>query len=461
MRCGWLVLLLAGHLGCSQGGATDSQQDAASGTSDGGADLAKPAAAWAKAVGEGYNTNLVAYAPGGQILVAGNFASQIDLGTGPLTTTQTTGGYLGRLTASGSALQARAMVGSGAASVGAMSVDPSGGVIVAGNFIAAVDFGAGLVNSRSPDDLFVARYDADGKLVWLRQYGETGSQYAQGVALGPDGSIALCGIYSGSVNLGGTTITKGGMFVARYDAAGKLQWVQVMNDGNPNAGGVAINAQGDVILSGDIYGTTDLGGGPIPLMSRGAFVARYAVDGKLVWAKVHRTSAPAYSVGTALALDAAGDILVGGSFFGRVDTGSGTVTSSGETDGFVSRYAADGNLLWTRNFGGPQSDGVTAVAAGPMGQTWASGHFRQEMDVGGQKLQSAGDLDGLMLQYGRDGLLMQARRIGGPKSDDAASIAVDGSGKPTVTGLFQDTASFDGIVLNTTARWGIFLFQPN
>lgn len=444
-----------------------AQQDSSSGTSDGGTgtsdgstDLARPAGAWARVVGEGYNANLVASAPGGQLLVAGNFVQQIDLGTGPLTTTQVTGGYLGRLTASGSAIQARAIVGGGAASVSAIGVDAGSSVVVAGNFLTSADFGAGPIASRSANDLFVARYAPDGKLVWVRQYGQTGAQYAQGVALGSDGSVALCGIYSGAVDLGGTTLTKGGMFVARYDAAGKLQWVHAMNDGNPNAGGVAIDAKGEVILTGDIYGTTDLGGGPIPHMSRGAFVARYAVDGRLLWAKVHGTAAPAYSVGTGLALDAEGEIVIGGRFFGMVDTGKGTVTSKGETDGFVSRYTADGNLLWTRSFGGTLSDGITAVAVGPQGETWASGHFRQEIDLGEQKLQSAGDLDGLVLKYGRDGQLMQARRFGGPKSDSASSIAVDGSGRPTLTGLFQDTASFDGIVLQTTARWGIFLFQP-
>jgi hypothetical protein len=47
-----------------------------------------------------------------------------------------------------------------------LAVDPSGNVIVVGQFAASGDFGNGVVTSAGGADAFVAKYDPSGTLLW-------------------------------------------------------------------------------------------------------------------------------------------------------------------------------------------------------------------------------------------------------------------------------------------------------
>ena len=56
--------------------------------------------------------------------------------------------------------------------------------------------------------------------------------------------------------------------------------------------------------------------------------------------------------GRGVALDPDGNIIITGSFTGRVDFGGGALVSAGSTDIFVAKYTQDGVHVWSRRFGG-------------------------------------------------------------------------------------------------------------
>jgi uncharacterized protein (TIGR03437 family) len=92
-----------------------------------------------------------------------------------------------------------------------------------------------------------------------------------------------------------------------------------------------------------------------------AFVARLALDGTVVWARQFGTSEGDEAVG--VAADASGVYVVG-------YTGGGLQgANAGGSDAFIRKYDPDGNVLWTRQFGGSggADDRATAAAVDSTG----------------------------------------------------------------------------------------------
>jgi len=117
-----------------------------------------------------------------------------------------------------------------------------------------------------------------------------------------------------------------------------------------------------VVLTGWFSGAPDFdpGAGARIIASLGragasdAFVARYDAGGGLAWVTRfgEATTVPDRSnSGAALARDAAGNLLVGGRFFGTVDFDPGSralrLTSLGASDGFLVLLTAQGALATT------------------------------------------------------------------------------------------------------------------
>src|SRR5690606_5073628 len=118
---------------------------------------------------------------------------------------------------------------------------PSGELVVVGTAHLAPSFGSQELVVSGESDGFIARYDAQGQLSWVRAVGGTAGATGAGddaevveqVAVGADGSITVGGHYVGPADLGnGCTLPgppplalrKSDVFVARYDASGQCQW---------------------------------------------------------------------------------------------------------------------------------------------------------------------------------------------------------------------------------------------
>ncbi len=198
------------------------------------------------------------------------------------------------------------------------------------------DLGANL--SDGDDNLFLTKLDGDGKVVWQRSLGATGSSTGAAVSLGADGSIVVAGTVNGSYN--GAT-ADGDMVVAKYSALGDEQFSTVVRSvGADSAKAVAVGADGSVFVGG----RAATGGGD-------AFVARIDATGKLA---ERRTFADTGSESvTGLAVDGGGNLLVLASQNGvaqlrklqasSLSTELGSI-SLGTADARAIAVAADGTI---------------------------------------------------------------------------------------------------------------------
>ncbi len=211
-------------------------------------------------------------------------------------------------------------------------------VVVTGAFLGTATFGQGessetSLTSAGDRDIFVARYDAHGSLLWVRRAGGVGMDTGYGVAACADDSVVITGRFQDSAVFGQdepaeTSLDCAGehdVFTARYDTDGSLAWAKRAGGSGLDYGEhVAALADNSVLVVGRNEGGAVFGPGELnetTLASQFTFIARYGADGTLAWAKATGEPGARFVAGaTALSDDSA---VVTGRFSWRTLFGPG------------------------------------------------------------------------------------------------------------------------------------------
>ena len=280
-----------------------------------------------------------------------------------------------------------------------------GNVFVAGWFNLTTNFGGGNMVSAGSFDVVLAKYNAAGVHQWSQRYGGTGLENGVGIALDASGNIVVTGYFSGTANLGGAGLVSAGqydIFVAKYDGVGVHQWSQRFGSFNFDAGySVAVDASSNVLLTGYFFGTVNFGGAN--LVSAGGndiFLAKYSSLGVHQWSK--RYGALSADGGTSIAVNASSEVFLAGIFVGTADFGGGNLVSAGGQDIVVAKYAPDGAHQWSRRFGGITFDTANAIAVDVSGNAFATGYFENTVNFGTGNLVSAGQQDAFLVKLMRE-----------------------------------------------------------
>ena len=370
-------------------------------------------------------------------------------------------------------------------------VDASGNSYITGHFDESALFAVGEVNettlhSAGIVDIFVAKYDANGLLLWAKQAG--GSELGQGFGIAVDGSgnSYIIGMFEGVATFGTdeaneTILTSVGLrdiFIARYNTDGMLLWAKRAGGINSNDHGLSIgvDASGNSNVTGFFYDSATFGAGETNetfLNSPGTvdiFVAKYDADGMLLWAK--RAGGGSFDFGDCIELDASGNSYVTGAFEGSATFGAGeanetTLTSAGDRDIFVAKYDTDGLLVWVKPAGGSEGERGSGIAVDASGNSYVTGEFEVSATFGASgvnetTLNSTGATDIFVAKYNAAGFLLWVKSAGGSAGDEGSGIVVDASGSSYVTGEFEGSATFGAgeaneTTLNTARPTGLFL----
>ena len=232
--------------------------------------------------------------------------------------------------------------------------DPVGGAV----------YLAGRLRAQSnAESALLLRYDPDGRLRWAKQYqGKPYLGYAQKVAVGPDGSVALAGwLSSGDVDIQ----------VIKVDASnGRKLWSAVYEAATyDQLSDLAIDGSGNIFVSGHMETMPPIG------VNVGACLIRYAPNGVLSWLVVDDRID---RLPGALAVDASGSSYV---------TATHVVPfgSSFKQHWLTTRYDATGQLVWTAEYdgnpGGPASGFADDLALTPAGDLIVVGNVNYDMHV--------------------------------------------------------------------------------
>jgi hypothetical protein len=352
----------------------------------------------------------------------------------------------------------------------AVAVDAAGDAVMAGSFAGTtIDLdpssgGATFLTGSAGGDVYVAKYSQAGALVWARQVRSTGTgaeQYVKAIDVATDaaGNVYVAGNFRGPVDFdpgagthvlttAASTLTapafRQEQFALKLDAAGNFVWARQVGaaSGDAYTGGLAVDGARNVVVSGSA--AAGEGGGE----GIGVRVTRLDPAGAVAWSRNSEVVGTRLTVTVAprslpkVAVDSAGDVIVGGTFHGRPVFGRGEgnetrLSAAGTDDIFAWKLSAGGSTLWARSEGGSNYDTAYDVAVDAADNIYLAGLLGAPADMDPRKgvesilpaefetayvskLSPAGDLVWAR-QAGR-----RAGRVGTSYADKVA-VAADGS----------------------------------
>ena len=274
----------------------------------------------------------------------------------------------------------------------AIAPDGSGGAYVAGSYYSAMTVGSTVLTAAGQSEAWAAHLDSTGHFLWAKSTSGSAGSVAvmNGLAVDPSGRLVMAGNFAGSVNFdpaGSTVLTGAGSYdVATWvlNADGTLAWAKGF--GGPNydqAGAVAVDTSGDVYVTGAFSGTVNFNpsGTAINLTAKGTydvFVLKLSPTGSTTWADSFvGSNGPA--IGNGLVVSPAGQVIVGGWFVGTLDfdpgAGTNSVASRGAEDVFVATLDASGNFVAVTTGGGNGSDMAFGLAINGSGTVAVAGTY--------------------------------------------------------------------------------------
>lgn len=192
--------------------------------------------------------------------------------------------------------------------------------------------------------------DCDGKdcTYWVKTI--LGTVYGSALDIDPQGNIVVAVSFTEAVDLGDgmpTPPPEGFVDIAllKFDRTGAFVWKKVFTaPGSQQVDALAVDAQGNIAIGGSTTGALDLGKGPLPA---GAFVAKFDASGAALWSISAQSPAGPASV-SHVAIDSKGRVVAGGSA-GTIDFGAGALVSGDAQSFFVVKLSADtGGVVWAK-----------------------------------------------------------------------------------------------------------------
>ncbi len=140
-----------------------------------------------------------------------------------------------------------------------------------------------------------------------------------------------------------------------------------------------------------------------------------------------------------LAVDASGNRFLTGSFESATITfGTYTLTNSGESDMFIVKYDAAGNVVWAKSAGGIYADEGFSVATDAAGNCFVVGYYWSTSIIfDTDTLFNSLGHDVFVVKYDPSGNVIWTRGTTGSFDNQAVSVAVDNSGNCYVAGFFK------------------------
>lgn len=472
----------------------------------------------------------IATDPQGNTYVAGGFIGNITFNTAPqattLNSTENYDVFIAKYDSAGQPLWARMANGATGLSVTdpgtqvddqfsrdgalALAIDVQGAAYVGGGFVKSLFFkdASGATIATLGDDveaesdeinfeLFVAKYDANGTLVWA-QGGNSGAlndpeaeidldsgiNGITDIAVDNLGNPYVAGTFTGDNFLGQEVTTEGGrdVLLSRLNPlTGAPLWVSTPGSVNTDAAtGLAIDDNSNVYIIGDMDGTITFPTQPEPTTLTledefgDAFIAKYDTNGQVLYAKQIGGTQPID--GSHIAVTGAGEMYLTGAFEGTAEFDSITVTDPSEgsgASGFLTKYNASGTAIWARTFGRAAGEGTSEgdvlgyrVAVDRTGAPYVAGIFEGGATFGSESPATTRTLasdkleDQFVAHYDAAGNFRWVKRgtegsIGFRSEDAPVDIPPmrlvynDAANAMLLTGDFDGTLMLDDITLNS------------
>lgn len=221
-----------------------------------------------------------------------------------------------------------------------LAIDLDGNIVMVGIFVDTANFSGTQLISNGGSDIFIAKYTTTGTLLWIKNAGGPRTDAADGVGIDSLGNIYVTGYFDSTAFFGTTQITgvdRDEVFLAKYDSNGNLIWVKSAGGALIDRGNDMVVTRGGIsYIAGRFNSTATFDS--ITVTSSGLndiFVAMYNSEGNIQWVK--RAGGTAEDYGNAIAVDVVGNCYISGYFRETALFDNISLSSAGVQDIFVAK----------------------------------------------------------------------------------------------------------------------------
>ncbi|HYX26930.1 MAG TPA: SBBP repeat-containing protein [Pyrinomonadaceae bacterium] len=360
------------------------------------------------------STSGIAADKSGNVYVAGD--SNVSWGAPVRAFTNGDDGFVAKLDANGNLIWNTFLGGSSSDEATGVTVDSSGNIYVVG--WSSASWGSPVRGFSGGYDAWAAKVDATGHLIWNTFLGGPGTMtdfdYGRAIAVDDAGSVYVGGESPGTWG-SPVTVAGFGSFIAKLDANGSLIWNSFL--GSTGAFALALDGAGNVYAAG---GGGCGWGTPINGCSGDseAFVAKLDANGKLKWNTF--LGGTGYDFGYGVALDALGNVYVSGISAASWGSPVRPHTGGGE-DAFVAKLDPTGKRVWNTFLGGNALDFGFALTVDPLGNSYVAGRSDAAWGSPIRSFAGGAD-DAFVAKLDPNGNLVWSMFLGGTSYDQANAV---------------------------------------
>ncbi len=253
----------------------------------------------------------------------------------------------------------------------AIEVDGNGNVIIIGELRGQADFDpSNLIFTRTSlgsDDVFIAKYDPMGNLLWVKTIGSVNEDACRSLLIDDNNDIVISGFFSDTVDFDPdtsdyflSTNAPYSAFIAKYSNTGNFIWAKKI-EGITNfpVNGIDNDQNNSIYFSGWYSGQVDFDPHPGRTAfltsngSRASFMCKFNSSGVFSW--VNNFDGLGESSIISILLDS-NDLFFGGSYKGTIDfdpspsTSRNMNTPSNNYNSFFGKLDTSGSLTWIKSF---------------------------------------------------------------------------------------------------------------
>lgn len=342
----------------------------------------------------------------------------------------------------------------------AIATDVDGNIYVAGYFNSPdISFNSLTFQNKGGEDIFVAKFDNTGNIIWVKTFGGEGNDRAVAMVVDKDKNLVLTGSFEsptlafmsfGLINQGG-----GDLFVCKFTPDGDVIWAK--SYGGPSyeePTTIAADIHGNIIIAGGFSGDSlIIGSDTLKNSAVGyngisdIFIAKLSASGKSIWAR--SAGGVSFEQAHSLATDRDSNIVVVGAFnSNKIGFGIDTLINIGYSDIFIAKYDSKGNVLWAKGGYGKDKDWANTVAIDNNGNIYVAGEFlSEEFRLANYTISNKGSYDIFLAKFDKDGNLLWANSYG-EDADDYGKSLVYSNGYIYLGGYFaSNTLNFENIAI--------------
>lgn len=385
---------------------------------------------------------------GGNTYSTGYFTGNATFGSSSISSSGLTDIFLTKVDNQGVFQWARKAGGSGADRALSVKTDAQGNSFITGFFFQTATFGSQSVTASGAQDVFIAKYDNAGTLVWVTKAGGTGADIGNAINLDANGNVVITGEFTGTATFGSTTLTSQNnsvdIFVAKLDPSGNFLWAKKGSAPYIDRGiDVACDPTGNVYATGSFSDTITFDQTHNNNIQGAVFLVKYDSNGNEQWFR--KVGGGAFNIVSGIAIDNSSNVYLTGDFGGSIiffGTTNTTLTNPYPNRIFIAKYNSSGALSWAKSAGSDSEISSKNITLDSQGDSHIVGNFKckfsEYADQYGQgTFNSVGYWDIFVAKYNSSGIWQYSRSSGGKKDDYGAGIAVNSNSQIHITGSFN------------------------